>query len=141
MTRQFKIVQCPHCQEYTYFPADNRNPKCPRCNIPLALAALESSYAASAAEAPQAVQARQYELYRLQPPPAMTKPCSPTSEVIRLLRRREGDQPQWVAVVEVVRHCMKLGLSSQRVQAAIAALADQGFLELREGSVRAISIN
>jgi hypothetical protein len=141
MTRQFTIVQCPQCHEYTYFPTDGKNHKCPRCNAPVDLKALQGISAGSAVKAQQAVEVQQYALHNVRPPATMAKACSPTSEVLRLLRRQPAGSPQWVAIVEVVQHCAKLGLSSQQVQAAIAGLVNQGFLELREGSIRVISIS
>jgi len=141
MTRQFTVVQCPQCQEYTCFPTDGKNHKCPRCKAPMGLEGLQSIQAASAAKAQQAVEVQQYALHNVRPPTAMVKACSPASEVLRLVRRQQAGSPQWMAIVEVVQHCAKLGLSSQQVQAAIAGLVDQGFLELREGSVRVISIS
>jgi DNA-binding transcriptional regulator PaaX len=87
------------------------------------------------------VEDQQYALHNVRPPAVMAKACSPTSEVLRLLRRQQAGSPQWVTIVEVVQRCAKLGLSSQQVQAAIAGLVDQGFLELREGSIRVISIS
>ena len=141
MTRQFRVVQCPQCQEYTCFPVDVRNHKCPRCNTQLEFETLENTYAGSATEAQQAVETRQYALHNMHPPAAMAKTTTPTSEVLRLLRQRRGCTPHWVAIVDVVAHCAKLGMSSQHVKAAVAALIDEGFLELREGSVRVISIS
>lgn len=141
MTRQFRIVQCPQCQEYTYFPDNGKHHRCPRCNAPVELEAMQGICTESAAEAQQAVETRQYALHNVRPPAAMVKASSPTSEVLRLLRRQQAGSPQWVAIVDVIHHCAKLGLSSQQVQTAIAALVDQGFLELREGSIRAIAIS
>lgn len=141
MTRQFTVVQCSQCQEYTCFPTDGKNHKCPRCNAPVDLEAPRGIQAGSAAKAQQAVEIQQYALHNVRPPAATAKGRSPTSEVLRLMRRQQAGSPQWVAIVEVVQHCAKLGLSSQQVQAAIAGLVDQGFLELREGSIRVISIS
>jgi ABC-type ATPase with predicted acetyltransferase domain len=141
VTRQFKIVKCPYCHEFTYLPLDARRHKCPRCNEKVDLHTLDGEVASSAYEAQELVQAKQYTLYKIQPPIITVKPRNPATAVLRLLRQQHDRNHSWLSLHIVYDQCAKLGLSHGQVHQAITALTDEGFLEIKEGSIRAIPIS
>ena len=95
----------------------------------------------NAEEARNLVQTKQYDLNEIQSLQPTFNHQNPVKVVLRLLRQQRDDSPVWLPLVEVVNHCTSLGLQSTQIQGAISALVDEGFLEEREGSIRAIPLS
>ncbi len=134
-------MKCPHCKEYTYLPLGTRRNKCPRCNEKVALHKLEGDIVSSAAKAQELVQNKQYALHQIQPPTLTARPRNPATTVLSLLRQQHNSHYSWLSLHIVYDQCAKLGLSHSQVHQAITNLANEGFLELKEGSIRAIPIS
>jgi hypothetical protein len=141
VTRQFKVVKCPLCQEFTYLPLGTRRHKCPRCNEKVALHTLDGDIVSSAAEAQELVQTKQYSLHQIQPPTLAVRKQNPATVVLRLLREQNNSNFSWLSLHIIYEQCAKLGISHVQVHQTITTLADEGFLEVKEGSIRAIPIS
>ncbi|MFX1317982.1 MAG: hypothetical protein ACFE9D_00995 [Promethearchaeota archaeon] len=138
MGRRYKIIQCPHCSEFTYIPIGVWRNTCPRCNEKVALHELQGVIVPNLQEAQIRVQQRQYVLHGLVTP---TLHLRPVQQVLKILRSHRTDCPQWFPIHEIYQQCIEAGLLPKEVQEAIDVLKAEGFLEKREDTIRAVPLN
>jgi hypothetical protein len=131
---QYKVVQCPKCQGYTYFRTDQRRNMCPRCRKTVDLSLQPGETLETAAEARALVTQRQFDLHV----PAQLKRRDrvwhdPTQLILRMLRQQPGI---WVTTTEVASHCEGYGVNPELVETALVQLHASGFIERQEELIR-----
>ncbi len=137
MPKQYKVIQCPHCLEYSYIPDGVSSNSCPRCKVKIALHELQGTLVISAKEAKKQVQQKQFAFQGIIP---QGTDLRPTKQILQLLRSHYFDTPKWLPIQEVFRRLIEAGLIPKEVQEAIKTLHAEGFLEKREDTIRIIPL-
>jgi hypothetical protein len=138
MSTQYKVIQCPHCLEYTYLPVEMRQNFCPRCNGTIALHQQQGTPVISIREAQRLIQQEQRTHQDIQVPGTRLRPAE---QVLQLLRSYHSDTPKWLPIHEIFQRSIEAGLLPKEVHDAIETLQAEGFLEKRDDTIRAIPLN
>jgi hypothetical protein len=138
MVTKYRIIECPYCSELAYIPAGVNHIGCPRCNSTISVNESEGIQIIRIQQARNDVEQNQNYI---QGTIATRQLPRPTAQVLGILRSFQTDCPQWLPLHVIFQRCIEVGLLPSEVQDIIDVLKAEGFLEMRENSIRVIPLN
>jgi hypothetical protein len=138
MARRYKVLQCPNCTKFIYFPLVGHPVSCYLCKFVIHLHRLEGTCVSSIQEAQILV----LEYQNVTPIPVY--PCENlriAEHVLRILRSYQLDNLKWLPLHEVFNQCSEVGLLDRETRNALDTLTVLGFLEKRGDTIRIVPLN